>query len=163
MRPSRKTESGWVLMEALVAMVVLSVAIVALNRAFAEAVYTRAIARDYTQARFLLEQVTGELEIKPMHEDGASGSGDFGEDYPRFSYSWTVSKQDVPPPQLPAIIPVELQAAAANFQPPIEYLGKIAVQVHWTRSGQNYSAELETAIPPGGIRIQEEADNAAPL
>lgn len=160
---SKPAAAGWVLMETLVSMVVLSIAVLALNRGFAEAVLTRAIARDYTQARFFLEQVAGELEMKPVHEDGATGSGGFGKEHSRFSYTWSVTKQDVPAPTLPAMtLPVQLQNAINNFEPPIEYLGKISVRVRWTRAGSEYSADLETAIAPGGLHITEEDDLAAP-
>jgi len=150
-------------MEALVSMVILSIAVVALNRGFAEAVLTRAIARDHTQARFFLEQVTGELEMKPVHEDGASGQGNFGKDHPRFSYTWSVTKQDVSPPTFPVAVPPQMQMVLQNFEPPITYLGKISVSVIWTRAGQGYSAELETAIAPGGLHVEEEEAVATPL
>ena len=159
----RHSASGWVLMEAMVAMVVLSVAVVALNRGFAEAVLTRAIARDYTQARFFLEQIVGELELKPFHEDGASGKGNFGEEHPRFAYTWTVSRTDVTPPSIPPTLPPQMQTIAQNFEPPIAYLGKISVRVEWTRAGKAYSAELETTIAPGALRVQEDENVAAAI
>lgn len=155
--------AGWVLMEALVAMVFLSIAVVALNRGFAEAVLTRAIARDYTQARFFLEQVVGELELKPVHEDGASGKGNFGKEHPRFSYTWSVAKTDVTPPSIPPTLPPQMQAIAQNFEPPIAYLGKISVRVEWTRAGRAYSAELDTTIAPGALRVQEDDTVAVPF
>ncbi len=158
MRPyrSKTNAEGWVLMEALVAMVVLSIAVVALNRGFGEAVLTRAIARDYTQARFFLEQIAGEVEITPVHEEGATGKGNFGKEHPRFSYSWSVTRKNVPLPQLPVSLPPRVQNMLATFEPPIEYLGHISVRVNWTRTGRAYSAELETTIAPGGIHIQED-------
>ena len=160
---NRTRDGGWVLIEALVAMVVLSVAVIALNRGFAEAVLTRAIARDYTQARFFLEQIVGELEIKPIHEDGAAGKGDFGKEHPRFSYSWTVKRENVSPPTIPATLPPQMQAVAQNFLPPIEYLGKISVRVEWTRAGNSYSADVETTIAPNALRVQQENDVAQPF
>lgn len=160
MRPyrSKTNAEGWVLMEALVAMVVLSIAVVALNRGFGEAVLTRAIARDYTQARFFLEQIAGEVEITPVHEEGATGKGNFGKEHSRFSYTWSVSRKDVPPPQLPPSLPPQVLNRIANFEYPIQYLGEISVQVNWTRNGRDYSAELETTIAPGGIHILEVDD-----
>ncbi len=162
-RRRQHPEAGWVLMEALVAMVFLSIAVVALNRGFAEAVLTRAIARDYTQARFFLEQVVGELELTPVHEDGASGKGNFGDEHPRFSYTWTVEKADVAPPSIPPTLPPQMQTIAQNFEPPIAFLGKISVRVKWTRAGKAYSADLETTIAPGALRVPEDNNVAAPL
>ncbi len=159
---SNRSTAGWVLMEALVSMVVLSVAVVALNRGFAEAVLTRSIARDYTQARFFLEQVVGELEMKPVHVDGTSGKGGFGKDHPRFSYSWSVKRVDVARPELPVALPPQLLSVVEAFEPPIEYLGQIAVRVNWTRSGQSFSSELETTIAPGALYIPEEDDLEPP-
>jgi argininosuccinate synthase len=149
-------------MEALVSMVVLSIAVMAINRGFAEAVLTRAIARDYTQARFFLEQVAGEVEMTPVLMDGATGEGNFGKDNSRFSYTWAVSKKDVAPPKIPSYLPPQMQRMAAEFEPPIEYLGELSVRVSWTRAGGSYSAELNTIIAPNRIVVLEGEENAPP-
>ncbi|UCC16519.1 MAG: hypothetical protein JSU58_09150, partial [Dehalococcoidales bacterium] len=63
----------------------LSIGLVAVNRAFGEALLVRAQARDYTQARFLLEERMGELELQPVLAEGTA-SGNFGKEFPRFRW-----------------------------------------------------------------------------
>ena len=161
-RGSNTRVQGWVLMEALVSMVVLSIAVLAINRGFAEAVLTRAIARDYTQARFFLEQIAGEVEMTPILIDGAEGEGKFGNENSRFSYTWSVAKKDVKPPKIPSYLPPRMQQLAKEFEPPIEYLGELNVRVRWTRACGSYSAELNTMIAPDRIIVIEGEENAPP-
>ena len=86
MRARRK--EGWVLIETLVAMVLLSVGVLAINRALRESLQTRAIAKDYTTARFLLDEKMGELEMQPVLNEGDGGTGIY-KDQERFSFSWS--------------------------------------------------------------------------
>ncbi|NUM56532.1 MAG: hypothetical protein HUU46_23110 [Candidatus Hydrogenedentes bacterium] len=155
---ARRNE-GWVLIETLVAMVLLSVGVLAINRALLEARKTRAIAQDYTTARFLMEEKMGELELQPEMTEGDSGSGSFGDVNPRFSYSWSVAKVDIPTPAIPADLqPFFLEPPRL----PDAYLGKISVTIAWTRADREFSATAETLIPGGRIRTLEEADAIAP-
>ncbi len=149
---ARRTE-GWVLIETLVAMVLLSVGVLAMNRALREAMQTRAMARDYTTARFLLEEEMGELDMQPTLNEGDTGSGGFGEEHPRFTYSWSVVKVDVPVPPIPA----DLQQFF--LEPPTlpePHLGRISVTIKWTRSGRDYDATAETLIAARRLRTLEE-------
>lgn len=144
--------AGWVLVETLVALIVLSIGVIAVNRAMQEGLVTRAMARDYTQARFLLEQVMGELELQPILAEGARKAGDFGEAHPRFSYAWAVSRVDIPQPALPP------RARTALVQPvelPVSYLGKITATVLWTRAGRSFQRTAETLVAPERLFIEE--------
>jgi hypothetical protein len=152
-----ESKHGWVLLEAIVALTVLSVGVWAVNRALQDALLTRAMAQDYTQARFFLEQVISELELQPVLAEGASKSGTFGDDYPRFSYTWMVSKVDVPAPQIP---PQLLAIMQTEPELPVPYLGKLRVTVNWTRAGRSFSRSLETLIAPNRLYTQEERDAA---
>ncbi|MDZ4860313.1 MAG: hypothetical protein SGI88_15150 [Candidatus Hydrogenedentes bacterium] len=153
MRRSRK--EGWVLMETLVALVLLSIGVLAINRALRETLATRAIARDYTTARFLLEEKMGELEIQTGHLEGASSAGDFGEKQQRFSYAWSVARVDLPEP----VIPVELQPFVIDLpELPEPYLGRISVTISWTRAGRNYSATAESLLSSKRLLVKEPPD-----
>lgn len=152
MVPTRSTPGGWILIETLVAMTMLSVGVLAMNRAMQEALETRAMARDYTEARFLIEQVMSELEMQPQLVEGASKAGGFGKDYPRFSYAWTVSRFDFPQPVLPPDVQQFLNGPVGLPEP---YLGKIQVTVNWTRRDRPYSRTVETLIPAEQLVVLE--------
>lgn len=154
--------SGWILVETLVALVVLTVAVLAVNRAFGEAVLTRAIARDYTQARFFMEEVLGDLEVRPVHIDGAAGNGNFGEENPRFSYTWSVKKLPMDMPQVGAALPPAAQRYLEEFEMPVQYLGEITVAVSWTRQERRYTEEVVTIIAPERLVVEEEETDEAP-
>jgi hypothetical protein len=137
----------------MVALMVLSIGGVAVNRAMQEALVTRAMARDFTEARFLLEQVMSEMELQPILLDGSTKSGGFGDDRPRFSYRWDVSIVELPQPQLPPL------ATAIIVQPlelPVRYLGKIRATVTWTRAGRTFERTAETLVAPERIYTEED-------
>ena len=155
MRVRRK--EGWVLIETLVAMVLLSVGVLAINRALRESLQTRAIAKDYTTARFLLDEKMGELEMQPVLNEGDSGAGAY-KDRERFSYSWSVARVDLPTPAIPA----ELQQFF--LEPPTlpePHLGRITVTIKWTRVGREFDAIAETLISAQRILTLEERNALA--
>jgi hypothetical protein len=137
----------------MAALVVLSVGILAVNRGLGESLAIRAMARDYTQARFLLDQVMSELELQPVLVDGATGSGNFGKDNPRFSYSWVVSRVNLKIPEVP---PQLLLQFPNGVQPPVPYLGKISATVKWTRTGQTFSRTAETLIGMQRLYVEQQ-------
>ncbi len=149
----RAHTGGWVLVETLVALVVLSVGVIAVNRATYEALVTRAQARDYTQARFLLEQLMSELELQPEFRDGVSASGPFGDEFPRFVWEWTVAKVEMPKPEIPGRLPIGFMD---HFKFPAESLGKVSVTVRWTRAGRPFEMTAETLVGPDKLLDDEE-------
>lgn len=155
-RPVRETSCpGWILVETMVALMVLSIGGVAVNRAMQEALITRVMARDFTTARFLIEQVISEVELQPMLVEGASKSGGFGESHPQFSYQWEVSVVEIPQPELP---PLATATIVQPIQYPVRYLGKIHVTVSWTRAGRSFERSLETLVSPERIYTEEDAE-----
>ncbi|MCL4692976.1 MAG: hypothetical protein KJ060_10770 [Candidatus Hydrogenedentes bacterium] len=150
-----ETASGWILVETMVALMVLSIGGVAVNRAMQDALITRAMARDLTTARFLLEQVMSELELERTLIDGASESGDFGEDYPQFVYKWNVSVVPIPQPELP---PLATATLAQPVEYPVPYLGKIHVTVSWSRAGRPFERSLETLVSPDRVYTKEDEE-----
>ena len=155
MRVRRK--EGWVLIETLVAMVLLSVGVLAINRALRESLQTRAIAKDYTTARFLLDEKMGELEMQPVLNEGDSGAGAY-KDRERFSYSWSVARVDLPTPAIPA------ELRQFFLEPPTlpePHLGRITVTIKWTRVGREFDAIAETLISAQRILTLEERNALA--
>ncbi|MCP4641107.1 MAG: type II secretion system protein [bacterium] len=150
---SRKRNSGWILLETMVAMAVLGIGMVAMNRALGEALATRAQARDYTQARFFLEQVMSELELQPLFQPDSFEEGDFGKDHPRFSWRWDVAAAELPKPDLPRELPLVYEDGAET---PAPVLGKLTVTVHWTRRERKYEESLETLVRADRLLIDED-------
>ncbi|MCC6489586.1 MAG: hypothetical protein IT364_18960 [Candidatus Hydrogenedentes bacterium] len=121
-----------------------------MNEALQEALLTRAMARDFTQARFLLEQVVSDLELQPLLIEGAEKNGDFGDAFERFAYHYEVSRVELPAPELPSLANAVL---AQPLQLPVSYLGKIRVTVTWTRAGRSFERTAETLVPPERLYI----------
>jgi len=145
-----RQKGGYILFETVIAMVVLSVGIVVINNAIRQAVITRGIARDYTQARFLLEQIVAEAELQPQLVESTQ-SGIFDGDLSRFSWTRAVTRVGLPaPPPLPD------QPLAQPPKLPAPYMTKITATVSWTRSGQPYSATIETLWGPEKLWLPEE-------
>jgi len=153
---ARATTGGWILLETIVAMAVLSIGVVAVNRAIGEAVVTRAMASDYTQARFLLEQKLAEVEMQPLIVADTREQGNFGEAFPRFTWLWDVKAVEMPAPSLPDDVAALI---GQRFEPPVPYLGRISVTVRWTRKGNTYERVLETLIPPERFLLPVESPN----
>jgi hypothetical protein len=152
-------KSGWVLIETLVALTVLSIGMLAVNRALSQGLLLRANARDYTTARFLGEAKINDLLLQPILVEGANGSGGFGEVHPQFSYKWTVSRVTLPRPKLPQGLPID----ARLMTPPVEFIGKVRLVVSWTRRGSEHETTFETMIGPDRLytpKAEEEEPRA---
>lgn len=137
--------NGYILVETLVAMAVLSISMVTIHNALGQAALTHAQARDLTQARFLLDQKMGEYRLNPALEEGEV-SGDFGEALPQFHWKVSVTKillPAPPPPLIPQVAPIKLAAL---------FLGKIVVTVQWTTGRQPFEERFETLVPPSHFR-----------
>jgi hypothetical protein len=145
---------GYVLLEAVGALAVLSVGIVGVQQAMREVVLTRAQARDFTQARFLLEELISELQVRPQLSEGKH-SGGYGENYPRFRWEYVVKRVDMPEAQMQ--LPQQqqpVQGAAPGVPPPpqmqipVRFMGQIKVTISWTLASHKYSRSLETLCQP---------------
>lgn len=80
-------------MEVLVALAVLAIALTSIYRLQGQTFIMSARARFYSQAPQLARMKLSETEIQKF-KDIASGNGDFGEDYP--GYSWSLSVEELP-------------------------------------------------------------------
>ena len=150
-------KGGYILLEALVGMAVLSLGMIAVNRALFQAVYMRTLAQDFTQARFLAEEKMAEMEIIPLLLEGES-AGNFGEAHPGFAWRSRVELIDIAPlaeagPPLPALnIQIEQE-------PP--KLAKLSVALTWTRRGQKFERVFETLL--GADRVFQPKEEASAL
>ena len=97
-QPLKKTHrrkqsiTGFTLLEVMVAMAVLSIVLVSVYRMHSQTLTMNTAARFYTQAPLLAQKKMAEVTTTSS-EIFASDSGDFGEDFP--GYSWQVSANDV--------------------------------------------------------------------
>ena len=145
-RRRRPGRGGYILVEATVALVLLSLGAYAVHGTIRQALITRGQAQDYTQVRFLLERIASEVSLQPMVKE-ESQSGSFTGDFSRFAWSYTLSRVDVPLPQPPPFPPAGW-AEPEDFEYQVEYLGLITATVTWQRAGQPYSESLETLFNP---------------
>ncbi len=83
---------GFTLLEVMVALAILSIALTSIYRLHSQTLTMSARARFYSQAPLLAQQKLSEIERQGV-KDSQSGSGDFGQDYPH--YTWSVQIEDV--------------------------------------------------------------------
>ncbi len=145
--------AGYIFVETVVAMGVLSLSTLVIQGALRQAILTRAQVQDYTTARFLLEQVAGEQALLFQQPEG-SGSGQCPEPYQDFSYEWKIERVDVPLPERVASLPPEARVHfEENF---VDYMGKLTVRVTWKRGGADFEALGETLLRPELLWLPEE-------
>ncbi len=82
--------SGFTLLEVMVAMAIIAIALTAILGSQSQSVSLAGEARFYTTAAFLAQSKMAEIEAKKI-EDLTSDSGDFGDDFPGYVWSVTVS------------------------------------------------------------------------
>ena len=88
-----KRPGGFTLLEVMVALAVLAIALTSIYRLQSQTAMMSVSARFYSLAPQLARAKLAEIERQEF-KDIASGSGDFGDDYP--GYNWTVAVEDVP-------------------------------------------------------------------
>lgn len=150
-RCSRFTR-GYILLEAVIAMALLSVGIIAIQGSLRQAVIVRGQATDYTQARFLLDEIMGKYELQPMLVEG-SDSGVCKAPYSRFKWKSKVTKVEVPMPPIPPSIPPD---KAEKLKLDAGYLAKIEATVTWQRNKRDFSERAETLWSPEKLFVPEE-------
>lgn len=89
---NKHTHVGFTLLEVMVAMAIIAIALTAVLGSQSQSVSLASEAKFYTTAPLLAQSKLAELEaVEP--EDLSDGSGDFGDDFP--GYSWEMSLGDV--------------------------------------------------------------------
>lgn len=150
----RQPHPGYILLESVAALTILSLGVVAIHGALHQAILSRALAQDYTQARFLLEELVGKLELRPIVQE-ETRAGSFGGAHSRFRYEWTVSRLMIPPP----VVPPQFQSRYGDdIELPVPYLGKISATVSWTRAGNHFQESVETLFDPDRLYVPEETE-----
>ena len=154
---------GYILLEALVSLSLLSIGMLYIHRALQQAIVVRAQTQDYTQARFLLEDMVGYLQLQPQFIEKTDSGGYDEEELRRFKWAWEISKIDLPMPELPPDLPEEVRA---NLVLNVKYLTKIKATISWTRTHRGkkfkYEESIETLSKPGKLWIPPEFDALQP-
>ena len=88
----RRSAFGFTLLEVMVAMAVMSIVLVSVYRMHSQTLTMNTAARFYTQAPLLAQKKMTEVTTELSNAFG-SDSGDFGENFP--GYSWELSTSDV--------------------------------------------------------------------
>ena len=86
------TSSGFTLLEVMVAMSIMAIVLVSVYRMHSQTLTMNTTNRFYTQAPLLAQSKLAQLETGGS-EIIAGDSGDFGEEFP--GYSWNVTVEDV--------------------------------------------------------------------
>lgn len=134
---------GYIMVETLVAMAVLSISAVAIQEAIRQAILSRGEAMDYTTARFLVEKVIADRMLVFEQPEGKD-EGKFGPPFERFAYSWELRRVEIPMPELPASMPMEEAKAFKDSY--VKYIGKLRVKLTWSRAGTPFTAVAETLL-----------------
>lgn len=149
-----RRRSGFIFVETLVAMAILSVSVLVIQESLRQGIQARAQSQDYTTARFLLERVAGEQALKFQQAEGG-GSGRFSAPYERFSYEWQIKQVNVPLPPMPARLSPEERMYFEDHY--VDYMGMLTVSVRWQRGGMDFEARGETLLRPELLWLPEEA------
>ena len=129
------SRAGYILVETVIAMALLSVGAITINGALSQTILVRGQARDYTQAQFLLERIIGELEVNAVLEE-ETRQGTFDPPYERFAWRYEIVKEYVELPPLP-----DDKVEEEERRP---FVLKIKAVVSWTRQGSAYEETMET-------------------
>lgn len=142
---------GYILVEAVTAMAVLSITAVAVQRAVHTAVLARGLARDYTTAQFLLERVAADQALQPRIAAGETYEGIFPPPDDRFSYRWYVENVDI---AMDETLPEPPTGQRVNL---LRSMGRMHIEVSWNRGGQPFLAEAETLLSPDRVWVDPQA------
>jgi general secretion pathway protein I len=89
---SRKTTSGFTLLEVMVAMAIMSIVLVSVYRMHTQTLTMNTAARFYTQAPMLAQSKLAQLEAETSSII-TGDSGDFGDKFP--GYAWSITTDEV--------------------------------------------------------------------
>ena len=146
--PRRPTGGGYILVEAVVALVLLSVGAYAVHGTLRQAILTRGQAQDYTQVRFALQQVVSDIELQPMLQE-EERSGRFAGELERFAWRYTISRVELPLPLEALALPPPQREFA--YPKGLDFLTRVHVTIDWERGGQPFSESFETLLSPGKL------------
>lgn len=158
MTDTRPKKGGYILIETLTAMAVLSISVLAINGAMRQAAITNALARDYTHARFVLEQVVASVELKPVIR-ARSESGRYSGELSHYRWEYEVDLVEMPVPSVsvnpdnPAHAELLRRVAeeGSQLELPVQRIPRITARVSWQRGGIEFTETVQTLMEPGRL------------
>ncbi len=169
---------GYILLEVVVSMMMLTIGILAMLRSFSVATLARGLAQDYTDARYLAgERIWFAVAQSRagMLETGSSGGGFADEQFSRFSWKQVVETTELPYYE-PSALTAQAEAAMLRAmeesrggrgrrgrrdtrrrdQPemptpedmPEKFFARVVVTITWTRRGEEHLFSVATLVPP---------------
>ena len=136
---------GYILVEALVALGLLSVSIGVIQGALHQAILTKGQANDYTEAKWVLESIMAQKKLEAPLQEG-QGKGVLRD---RYEYTWQVDTIDLPVPDMPLDAPPEqLQHFNVLVEQIPKNMGRLRVQLRWYRAGQLREVSAECLLAP---------------
>jgi hypothetical protein len=139
----KRSRFGYIFVETVVAMGLLSMSALVIQSALRQAMITRAQAQDLTTARFLLEKLSGERILLFKQPEG-EGSGHFPAPFEKYRYEWTLERVDIPKPPLPPMLDPEQMNMLEDAY--VEFMGKLTVRIQWRRGGADFEALGESLV-----------------
>ena len=145
---------GYILLETVVALTLLSVAAYTVHGTIRQALLARGQAQDYAQVRLLLEGVVADAQLQPLVVEGQR-SGRFLAPHNRFSWTYSIRKIDLPMPPPP---PMELMQERGDqeFEYSRPHLAHIHATVRWSRGGIDHEESFETLFSPMKLWLPKE-------
>lgn len=137
--------AGYMLLEAICAMAVLSISMIAIHAGMRQAALTRAQARDYTQVRSLLQELLAAQEVQTTLFEGVK-EGQYEGELDRFRWRTQVEYLPLPANNVPVVAP---SRRGGRQKPVIQAsgaMGRVTVSVKWTRGGREFSESLQTLV-----------------
>ena len=147
----RRCEEGYILVETIVALGLLSICMVVIQASVRQAILTRGQAEDFTTARFLMEQQVADKELQPEIVEGA-GEGTFAPPHERFNYAWNITKVEVP---LPAGAIMPAPNDSEGWRNISNYVARYEIVVSWSRAGQPSAVTGITLFSPDKLWVPE--------
>ena len=152
---------GYILVETLVSMALLSISMLGIHQVIQQSIQSKALARDYTTVRFLMEGLAADLEMQEyVHEMREEGT--FEAPHERFEYVLEISKVEVPRPELPLSIEgPEREQLEKQYK---GYMPKVRIEISWERAGNRRTRVAETMFNPIRLWLPPELDaNGNPI
>lgn len=151
-------QRGYILMETAVAILVLSIGIIAVQRSIRNAITLRGLANDYTQARFLTQELIGEALLQPRLEE-KSERGNFEDEFSRFRWERKISRIDIPVPP-PRFNPLRDLVGPPRILEilPVHYMGKVSATIFWTRQNIEHQHTMETLFRTERLWVPEDVE-----
>lgn len=149
----RARRGGYILVETVVSLGLLSISIVGIHESLRQAMMVRGRAQDYSAARVLMEQLAAEVAMQPEMQQSAR-SGRFPPPYDRFGWEWKYTRVDVPMPPIPPEFDEErVRQMRQMFK---GAMGKLWVRVYWTRGSDEFALTGETLFKPEHLWLPEQ-------